>query len=1053
MFEEKKRYKMYKKGKFWVIAPIVFLNVGIVFYSGKTTVYADEIDTKSPISESMNESDSIKETNTEIIQTNEQKQLNLEQNNLNMPQSFDTTQGNEKATSDLAIQNTDTEQETLAQNNSERLGTFDTKQENAKLSNTEVTQENSQLAVHEKVENNSPIINNGDFEKELNHNDTQVYKANRVTKETGKVFNGKYAMKVGTESPGKESSAYPLWFFNGGKGSVNTVIKNILPNHQYEVSIHYYNDSGVYARLGVLDIEGNSGNTEFELGKPIEEYGKFEPGKLNVADERHVSTSKGWEKHTFTLTTGPRTKEIYAFALTEWTNTPRGAGYFYIDNIEARLLDNNALEETTGSTIEYNKPDLNSFPIIVPVIKEFQSKGEGTFNINKKNQIFYVAPGLEATAKYLGDTLKKHNVISDYSIINQSIEKMNQDFSNTTKSKKSSIYIGNKELTSNISTLSDTQKKEAYEIDINHNKLFIYSPSIEGLQNGMMTTLQALRQRNILPSGKVFDYTDQEIRGLQVDSGRRYYSIDWLKHMVEQMAQVKLNMLQLRLKDNEGIRYDSKVAPQFVDTAGGFWTKDEIDDLIAYAKQFNISIVPEIDLPGHSEQDGLFFGEDWLIKPSSHALDITKKEVRSYMESIYKEAFDMFPSNVIHMGADEYFQTKGFDWEMRTYLAEWAKKITNNSEANEYDAYRYVINEFTKPYLDQGKTVLVWNDNLFDLTKGVVKLDDRIVIDVWAGTIYGSINASNAIKAGHSVIGSPFDLYHDLWPETDKLDRPLPTFLYNEWHSDSYSQGFRSPQQLSESEFNHSKGQFFPIWDDAHGFAPEYILSKTLYPRLLLFANNMWGSKEAAQSQDRLSYKAIERVISKLAEEKYSSIEYTNEDVLNVIAVIEQGMESNNDDVYNKNLDDLKEYIHSITLGVDNTATIHTLISKFENLYYDATPEPDEQKPSIDSNNNGFNPQIDFNTDEQKPQIVINVDKEAMQNKNLTAKPNEVKKILYTPNKKQWSAETVKASSLVSLPQTGEKETTNLTHLGIFAMLSSLLGLLGIKKKKETHSQ
>lgn len=268
-----------------------------------------------------------------------------------------------------------------------------------------------------------------------------------------------------------------------------------------------------------------------------------------------------------------------------------------------------------------------------------------------------------------------------------------------------------------------------------------------------MTIVQALKQRDALPTGDEYDYSAQEYRGLQVDSGRRYYSINWLKKTVDEMAELKLNKMQLRLKDNEGIRYQSQVEPQFSDTNGRAWSRRGIKQLVAYAKNRNIKIIPEIDFPGHSERDGFYFDKSWLLSNKSNALDISNPEVRKYMSAIYKEAFELSDSQTVHIGGDEYFQTSGFA-DPENKLAGWAQKETNNPKTTKEDAFKLFINEMAKPYLNQGKKVFVWNDNIFDLNS-VVKLDSRLTIDVWAGTIYNSITTSNAANNGYNVVVQP----------------------------------------------------------------------------------------------------------------------------------------------------------------------------------------------------------------------------------------------------------------------------------------------------------
>ena len=141
-----------------------------------------------------------------------------------------------------------------------------------------------------------------------------------------------------------------------------------------------------------------------------------------------------------------------------------------------------------------------------------------------------------------------------------------------------------------------------------------------------------------------------------------------------------------------------------------------------------------MDFPGHSEQEANYH-EEWKITPNSSALDFTKPEVQEYMFAIYQEAANMFHADTIHIGGDEYFQSKYPGGEADKILSQWAQEQSGNSEANQYDALKLFFNQAAKPFLDKGINVLVWNDNIFSFDSAV-DLDDRIVVDVWAGDIW-----------------------------------------------------------------------------------------------------------------------------------------------------------------------------------------------------------------------------------------------------------------------------------------------------------------------------
>ncbi|MFV0394867.1 MAG: family 20 glycosylhydrolase [Coprobacillaceae bacterium] len=766
--------------------------------------------------------------------------------------------------------------------------------------------------VQVNAEDQIPIISNGSFEEELVKDDIQTYKAKRVDANEGKVKDGNYAIKVGAEAPAVESEGYPLWLYNGGKGMTNVVIRNIKPNTKYVVKASYYNETGVSMRMGVLDIEGNN---------------KWEQGRLNSNYKNYSGVSTEWNDVSFEITTGPRSTELYAFALTNWTGgTTSGAGVFYVDDFSIEEIEQ--VTPPVEETIGYSNTDENGFPFTTPMIQNFiPTENAEAFHIDKRNQLFYSDEFSWGKTEYLAQKLVEKGIINNYRL-----EKI------TDTPPTEGIVVTNQAISFNYPEKLDNTKIDAYEIHVSENMIQVNSAYIEGIQNGTMTLLQAFVQRDSLPAGKVEDYAETKTRGLQVDSGRRYYSVEWIKNEIEQMAYQKLNTMQLRLKDNEGIRYESKVAPTLVDTAGGYWTQEEVKEIVNYARQFNIEIIPEVDLPGHSEQDGEMVDESWLLSPGTNVLDFSNPDVQKYMADIYKEAFDLFEADTVHMGGDEYFQTSGYT-DPDEKLSTWAKTETGNENATEYDAFKLFFNKLAKPYLDEGKTVLIWNDNIKNLN-GPVPLDKRIVIDFWGGTMYGSIKASTTLQEGYKTLGSPANLYHDLWPENDKLDRPLPKFLYNDWLINTYSTAW-TYEHVADELMGNSLGQMFPIWDDAHGFAPEYILSRTLFPRLMIFSNTLWGADRTTDGTSKLSFEEYELLsyrIGVIDDEAFKQvgIEYTDQDVELVINKIEEKLNTQKDNkTYNE------ERMNALQIAIDkpdgeegNSAKIYEIIRLYENLSY-----------------------------------------------------------------------------------------------------------------------
>ncbi|NMA66356.1 MAG: family 20 glycosylhydrolase, partial [Clostridiaceae bacterium] len=710
-----------------------------------------------------------------------------------------------------------------------------------------------------------PILNNPSFEMEILEEDIQMYKAERTDE---KASDGNYSIKIGMAKP-SDPQQIPMWLYNYGKGMIGTTIRNVKPNTTYQVQMDLWNETGVKMSTGVLDIQGQDTKSPWQLLSDI---------------KGHHSISTEWTTRVHTITTGPRTSEIYAFAYTEWTGDKAGAGLFYIDNIR---IEEVSTDNITASFVDYDPSTINDFPQTIPAIQKFERTNAGNFNLDRQKQVFSTDKFSYAKTKYLADAMVSKGIIADYTIM--TINDINQGKGIVVFKKPINFKLPNKVAKMPCAV-------DAYQIDIYEDKVVIYANDIEGIQNGTMTILQAFSQRSALPAGSVHDYTDQIIRGLQVDSGRRYYSISWLKEQIEQMAYYKQNRLQLRLKDNEGIRFDSKIAPQMVDKKGGYWTEEEIKELVEFAREFNIEVVPEVDFPGHSEQEAIFFPVEWRLSESSRGLDFSREDVRQYMFAIYKEAIELFDAKTIHIGGDEYFQTRNLG--STDNLAAWAQTVTGDSSATAYDALILFFNEAaskireTYPNID----ILVWNDNIMALD-GAAKLDPTIIIDFWAGGFYGSITPEDAVDAGYSIMSSSSGLYHDLWPQNNagKLDRPLPKVLFEAWDRYSYSYGSYGPEDdrplTTGAQKNKSLGQMFPIWDDAHGYVSEYILSRTLMPRYAVFAYKTWGADYALTA----SYSQFERLLFALGTPRsgmreHVTVNYTEADALKIMENIQKAL-------------------------------------------------------------------------------------------------------------------------------------------------------------------
>ena len=770
---------------------------------------------------------------------------------------------------------------------------------------------------------NNVVVANPSFEDEIDKNEIQLYKAKRTNE---KSFDGDYSIKVGTEKPENEVDV-PKWQYNLGKGSATITVHNAVPNTKYTVKMHVLNTTGVRFEVGVVDIDGNGDS----------------PWNLGVAKTTNsTKDEENWVEISNTITTGSHTNEFYIYAYCMNQKNGKDSGAFYIDDIQISKDETVASTETTR--IQYNAV-ISEFPETIPAIQSFEvDEYDKNFKLNVTNQVFSTDEFSEEKTMYLAESMVNKGIIENYTIKHianvedgEGIVVVQQPVNFSLPETNGGVY----------------NEVDTYQIDITSDNVIVYSNFIEGIQNGTMTLLQAFAQRNQLSAGTVKDYTDQRIRGLQIDTARTFYSVDWLKEQIEQMAYYKQNKLQLRLKDSEGIRWKSEIAPELTDKDGYYYTKEDAEELVAYAKKFNIEIIPEVDYPGHSEMEVDMFRNagksDWFIgggvSGTSAVLNFTNAEVREYIKSIYKEAVQYFNANTIHIGGDEYFDIATSS--VAKEIAKWACQETGIANCSEYDGMKLLFNEVAGSIFDEGVNVIMWNDAV--RLNGNVELDKRIVIDIWAGNWRQSAKGSTGAAAGYNVMSSSSTNYHNLWYQQRKesVRNPFPKEMFEKFTRYNYSVSSSSYAQdeiLKENK-DKSLGQMFPIWSDILGGVSGPVLTRTLFPRYATFAYITWGAK-CDNGEKTLSYEELERLMFLLGsprkEIKINAIFNYNENDLNqVINEIEvaldnfepdnRGVQENIDTLYNK-LDAISTNKESYQKDGFYTDIINDIIYDYENI-------------------------------------------------------------------------------------------------------------------------
>lgn len=353
---------------------------------------------------------------------------------------------------------------------------------------------------------------------------------------------------------------------------------------------------------------------------------------------------------------------------------------------------------------------------------------------------------------------------------------------------------------------------EGYKLSVTQNGVNIVANKPAGLYYGVQTLLQLLpaaienkvqvkNEKWTIAHVEITDYPQFKWRGLMLDVARHFFTVDEVKNYINQMSRYKFNLLHFHLNDDEGWRIEIKSQPKLTSigawrvprvgnfgglpkpsddepkTYGGFYTQEQIKDLVNYAKQRFVDIMPEIDMPGHSMTILAAYPElsctpnlkvnvragEKFIDWSTHTLleDNTlcpaNEQVYTFVNNVVKEVSALFPFEYLHMGGDEAFYTF---WDKSKAVKDLMKR-ENLSTLKQVQGY--FERRVEKIVNNHGKKMMGW-DEIF--TTGIEK---STAVMAWRGNGTEGIKAS---QAGHKVVMSPAEWVYIDYVQGDKTTEP-----------------------------------------------------------------------------------------------------------------------------------------------------------------------------------------------------------------------------------------------------------------------------------------
>ncbi len=398
---------------------------------------------------------------------------------------------------------------------------------------------------------------------------------------------------------------------------------------------------------------------------------------------------------------------------------------------------------------------------------------------------------------------------------------------------------------------------EGYRLIVTHDSITVSARTGAGIFYGIQTLAQLVPgdRAGAIPSVSIRDTPRFGYRGMHLDVGRHFFPTEFVKKYIDLIAMYKMNTFHWHLTEDQGWRIEIKRYPRLTEVGayraetmvarnfdpyvgdgtphGGFYTQDEIRDIVAYAAERYVTIIPEIEMPGHALAalasypeyactDGPFeVGTIWGVYEDIYC---PTEETFAFLEHVLDEVMGLFPGTYIHVGGDEAPKTR---WE-ESAVAQAV--IRREGLSDEHELQSYFIQRIERYLTAHGRRLIGWDEIL----EG--GLASQATVMSWRGTD-GGIEAA---RMGHDVIMAPnSDVYFDYYQSVDRTAEPLAIGGYTPL-DDVYA--FEPiPDELSETDAQYILGAQGQLWT-------EYIKTEEhaeymVLPRMVALAEVLWSPK------------------------------------------------------------------------------------------------------------------------------------------------------------------------------------------------------------------
>lgn len=394
-------------------------------------------------------------------------------------------------------------------------------------------------------------------------------------------------------------------------------------------------------------------------------------------------------------------------------------------------------------------------------------------------------------------------------------------------------------------SLDDAASKtpESYTLTVKDGRARVTARDEAGVFYGTRTLKQAVKAAGSAPEGTVRDAPARPQRGLNLDIARKNFTPDWIEDRLREMGDLKLNQLGLHFSDDQAFRIESDTHPEIVSTP--HLTKAEVRRIAALAASLHITVVPEIDSPGHlgavlrAHPDLQL--RDAQGKAVKGAVDISNPAAAKLIDELLREYLPLFPGGAWHLGADEYQALVVRDPQASFPQLAAAARERYGPTGRVQDLATGWLNDRADVVRPSGKALKAWNDGFF--SDGVAKAAEDLQVEYWTGRELGARPPLEYLREGRKVVNLNDEYLYYVLGQPNQFTYPTGRRIYEEWTP----LVLRGTTPVPARYGPQILGARFAVWSDLANAQTQAQVAQGIRTPLAALSQKVWDDRQPSR--------------------------------------------------------------------------------------------------------------------------------------------------------------------------------------------------------------